>query len=391
MIASVKEFAPYLLQELHHESVLVAPETHHPPQSKLRLNVETLEQRDVPAIVTLNTLVVTQGQNHVEITLNRDSDFGLQQSVSYTFGVTDMYGTTIQMDPGTVSFSLNEATSMTNTHYLPMPFDPMDMNFYSVNIIEDPANNIYTTLPTSPPPVSPPPVTSPIAIAIMGDTTNTVGEPVNVQVVASGNPNATYTYSAMMPFPTGLSIDSATGVISGTFPPEYNMYAMYGMGASVTVGVAGSDGSSTTAIVNFVLYAEPPLTAPIEITLDGDTYYTVGDSVSIQATATGTPGATYTYFASNLPPGLSIDMYTGLITGTLTQASSSPYTFTISVVDSNAIGASADFEMEVGYVHPTIEVIGDTINIIGQPVNVQVVATGPVGTTYNYSANNFPY
>ena len=127
-----------------------------PPRSAL-LNLEMLEQRDAPAVVTLNTLVVTQGQSNVEITLNRDSDFGLQQVVNYTFGVKTMNGMPVQADPGTITF-VQGATNASSTHYLSTPFDPMDLNFYFVNITEDPANNIYTSLP----PTSPPPNTSTI-------------------------------------------------------------------------------------------------------------------------------------------------------------------------------------------------------------------------------------
>ena len=60
---------------------------------------------------------------------------------------------------------------------------------------------------------------------------------------------------------------------------------------------------------------------------------TVGDSISLQASATGGDGA-LTWTATGLPPGLSIASGTGLISGTLTTAGS--YSATVTATDESA-------------------------------------------------------
>ena len=52
--------------------------------------------------------------------------------------------------------------------------------------------------------------------------------------------------------------------------------------------------------------------------------HAIGNSVNVQLSATSTIGATLSYGASNLPPGLSINPSTGLISGVVTTPTDQP-------------------------------------------------------------------
>ena len=61
----------------------------------------------------------------------------------------------------------------------------------------------------------------------------------------------------------------------------------------------------------------------------------IGDSVSVPMNAWGQSGQTLTYSATGLPPGLSIDSSTGLISGTIANNASvtTPYNVTVTATD----------------------------------------------------------
>ena len=93
--------------------------------------------------------------------------------------------------------------------------------------------------------------------------------------------------------PTGLSLNSSTGVITGTPTTAGN----YLVTITVTVGSHSATGTFSWQI------------ATAGIANPGDQTNTEGDTVSLQLAGVG-PG-TVTYSASGLPAGLSLDSQTG--------------------------------------------------------------------------------
>ena len=74
-----------------------------------------------------------------------------------------------------------------------------------------------------------------------------------------------------------------------------------------------------------------------------------GDNVSLQIQASSLPpGDTWTYAATGLPPGLSINTSSGLITGTIT-GTSSPYSVTVTASDNQG---QRQPELHLERVHP---------------------------------------
>jgi hypothetical protein len=101
----------------------------------------------------------------------------------------------------------------------------------------------------------------------------------------------------------------------------------------VTVG-----GVASNALV-FTVNAPPVLTAPANQTSPRST------SVSLQLAATDPDGTALTYGATGLPPGLSVNSVTGLISGTLSKRTRT-YTVTATVSD-GSLSSSRTFTWTV--------------------------------------------
>ena len=147
-------------------------------------------------------------------------------------------------------------------------------------------SKVYTyTLPA-------PVITSPIS------ATAQVGAPFTYQIVASNTPTS-YAASGL---PAGLSVNAQTGVISGS-PTTTGT-------ATVTLNATNSTG---TGIASLTITVNPPILPAPAITSPGTAKGTVGTAFSYQITASNAPTS---YSAIGLPPELSLNPTTGLITGT---------------------------------------------------------------------------
>ena len=136
------------------------------------------------------------------------------------------------------------------------------------------------------------------------------------------------TYSATG-LPSGVSINPATGVISGTV-----VSGTHTITASVTDGLVQVSTTFTLRVNR-----APTLTAP------GNQTNGIGDVVSLQLTASDPDGDPLTFQATGLPAALTLNTSTGRITGTLT-ANRGTYSVTVSVTD-GVVVASRTFTWTV--------------------------------------------
>ena len=152
----------------------------------------------------------------------------------------------------------------------------------------------------------------------------TASGPVNVafsyQIVADNSP----TVYAASNLPTGLTIDTSTGLISGT-PTAAGT-------RNVTISASNALGVDSQTLV-LTITSPPAITS----SLAGSAVY-LGSAFTYQITASGSPAPT-SYGATGLPDGLTIDTGTGLISGTPTSAGVS----SIEVSATNTSGTGTGF------------------------------------------------
>ncbi|MEG3660183.1 malectin domain-containing carbohydrate-binding protein, partial [Arenibacter palladensis] len=164
-----------------------------------------------------------------------------------------------------------------------------------------------------------------------GSQNSAEGDVISLQVAATDPEGDGLTYTAVT-LPTGLAMDAATGLISGTIATGAASNSPYAVEVTVT-----DDGTpSEPAMVSFIWnVTDVPVNQAPVVTNPGVQNSLVGTVVSLQIAASDAEDDGMTYSAITLPTGLSIDAATGLISGTIATgaASSSPYAVEVSVTD----------------------------------------------------------
>jgi hypothetical protein len=175
-----------------------------------------------------------------------------------------------------------------------------------------------------------------VTVTTPANQTSTVGTAASLQVQASDSASGqTLTYSATG-LPAGLSINSSTGLISGT--PTATGTSNVMVTATDTTGAKGS--ASFTWTVN------PAGANTVTVTNPGTQTWTVGTAASLQVQATDSAsGQTLTYSATGLPAGLSINATSGLISGTPTATATG--SATVTAQDTTGVSGSATFSWTV--------------------------------------------
>ncbi len=202
------------------------------------------------------------------------------------------------------------------------------------------------------------------------------GAPVIADAAAGGSAGAAFSFAISASnaptsfgasgLPAGLSVDSATGGISGT-PLVPGAYA-------IAIWASNAVGTGTAALA-LTITGAAAAGAPPQITGGAVVPGSVGLPFAYQIVAVGAPTS---YGASGLPPGLAIDAATGLISGTPTI----PWIGPVSLTATNGGGTSAS---------------SITIDIAGQDGSAPVIssaaaASGTVGVPFAYQiqASNSP-
>jgi cyclophilin family peptidyl-prolyl cis-trans isomerase len=156
---------------------------------------------------------------------------------------------------------------------------------------------------------------------------------------------------------------------------------------TATIVVQATDKAGKTAQVTFTVSVVPPVTVTNpqpQTNLDGDT-------VNLPIKATDNTGGTLTYAATGLPPGLSINTTTGVISGKLTTTAhtGSPYTVVVTATNQSNNNASQTFTWTVNPV-VSITTIPTQTSAEGDLIHLQVTAQDANKLTLTYSASNLP-
>jgi hypothetical protein len=178
--------------------------------------------------------------------------------------------------------------------------------------------------------------TDKVAIFSPGPQTTAVGGSVYFQTQGEDTATGSLSYSASG-LPTGLSISSSTGVISGTASTA----------GSYTVTITGQDSTGPSGSATFTwTVGSGTGSNTVTVTSPGSQSGTVGTAASLQVAASDSAsGQTLTYSATGLPAGLSIASGTGLISGTPTTAGDS--SVTVTATDTTGATGSASFTWDI--------------------------------------------
>jgi gliding motility-associated-like protein len=192
--------------------------------------------------------------------------------------------------------------------------------------------------------------------ATLSDGTTGVPYPAQIIPSATGG-SGVYTYSATN-VPAGLTFNPITREITGT-PTQSGTF---------TFPITVTDNEGRTITSNYTIVVKDPLLLATATLPDGNVSV-LYPGATIPAATGGTGPGTYTYAATNLPPGLLFTPGTRTITGTPTQ--SGTYTVLVTVTDQT----------------PTSVTVPYTIRVIGQlNLPAATLADGTVGVTYNSAA-----
>jgi hypothetical protein len=213
-----------------------------------------------------------------------------------------------------------------------------------------------------------------------GNQTSAQGDVIWLQVSASDPDGDALTYQATG-LPTGLSIDGNSGIIFGTVDLAAMANSPYAATITVSDGTLSASQAFTWTVGN--TNRAPQVTSP------GNQSNARGDAVSLQITASDSDGDALTYTASGLPPGLSIDPGTGIVSGTVANGTvtTTPYNATVTASD-GALTGSQSFTWSIS--HLGIVSPGDQTNVNGDAVSLQILANDPDGDTLTYSATGLP-
>jgi hypothetical protein len=211
-----------------------------------------------------------------------------------------------------------------------------------------------------------------VSLGQPADQGSVVGDAVSLSV-AGADASASLTYS-VSGLPGGLSINSSTGLISGTVAA--------GAAGDSTVTLTAADGSNSVSQTFDWSVAALTLAAP------ADQYGAEGGGVSLQLAATDV-GGTAAYSASGLPAGLTLNATSGLVSGTLAAGDyvSSPYAVSVTASD----GANSDTETFAWDVAARVALLnpGGQSNATGDGVSLAVTGHSAAGAL-GYSASGLP-
>ncbi len=200
------------------------------------------------------------------------------------------FGTPVVNKSGNTAFGpTSDSFTAVNAHYVKISVTGASSGYASAYEI-----GVFGT-----PLLAPPAISSPLT------ANGTTGTAFSYQIAASNNP----TSFGASGLPTGLSLNSSTGVISGT-PTTAGT-------TNVTISATNSGGTGTATLALTIAQALPVVSS--STSASGQ----VGVPFSYQIAASNSPTG---FSASGLPAGLSVNMATGLISGTPTVAATTNVT-----------------------------------------------------------------
>ena len=193
--------------------------------------------------------------------------------------------------------------------------------------------------------------------------------PVAFTPVAGAGGAGALTYSIAPALPSGLSLSSSSGTISGT--PTAAL-------AATTMTVTVTDANGATASATFSLTVNAGVVATQAIAAKVLTANTAAATFTPVTGSGGTAPLSYA-IAPAMPAGLGFDTTSGAVSGTAT-ATQATVSHTVTITDANGNSANASFSLTVNGAVTATVAIADKLVSIGQAQDFQPI-TFSGGTT----------
>ena len=242
-----------------------------------------------------------------------------------------------------------------------------------------------------------PPDTTP-TLAGQPDRTGAEGAAVSVALAGAADADGDPLAWSATGLPPGISLNAATGAITGRLPYTAAAGSPYSVTITVTDNTPGGPGGDS-ASRTFTWRVTNTDTTPTLAALSGRTD-AEGTAVSIAiAGAADADGDTLAWSATGLPPGLSLNAATGAITGTLpyTAAAASPYSVMVGITDNTPGGpggdsASRTFTWRVTNTDtkPALAVLADRTDAEGSAIQFSAGGSDADGDRLTYAAAPLP-
>jgi hypothetical protein len=193
------------------------------------------------------------------------------------------------------------------------------------------------------------------------------------------------TSSASSGLPVTFTVVAGPGTL-GTDPLGGTTLTATGPGP-ITVQVTQAGNSNTGAAAPFTVTINSPVTINPGTILPAGVLNAAYPQVRFTASGGTTP---YGWTATGMPPGLSINPATGIVTGIPTSAAGSPYNAVITVTDHNGITASQHFSIPVATSPLAITTPSLPASAVGMPYPfTTITASGGTGG-YTWSITGLP-
>ncbi|MCB1228584.1 MAG: putative Ig domain-containing protein, partial [Verrucomicrobiales bacterium] len=306
----------------------------------------------------------TAGWDHVTITFTLSSSANDKVTLSYTSSISGITTTVLN--------NVNVANNIDSLALLDFTQVQGANKYYYDNYLVSAA--VPCELTVLVPAVSPCSTCPSITMSPVTLPNGTVGTPYSQTLTASGGV-APYTFAVTTgSLPAGLSLNTSTGAITGT--PTSTSAASFIITVTDSTGCNASNSFTVTPACPVITVTPNPLSSG-----------TVGTAYSASPSASGGI-APYTWSATGLPAGLSINPSTGAITGTPTASGSA----TITATDANGCFNSTTLTINP-FSCPIITVTPNPLasGTVGTAYSASPVASGaPGGSSYTWTSVGLP-
>ena len=321
-----------------------------------------------PITITASNGILPNATQNLTLTVNQAPAITSANNTTFAIGAANSFQVTASSFPTTMTFSesgtLPSGVTLTAAGVLSGTPAAGTGGTYPIiitannGVTPNGTQNFTLTVDQSP------------AITSANNTTFKVGTAGSFTVTATGTPAPTFSESGALP--TGVALNSTTGVLSGT--PAANTSGTY----PITITAHNGIGSDSTQSFTLTVNQAPAFTSA------NNTTFAVGSAGTFTVTASGFPTTITFSEIGTLPSGVTLTS-AGVLSGTPAAGTGGTYTITITANNGVTPNGTQNFTLTVNQ-PPLITSATSTTFAEGNAGTFHVTATGfPIAMTFGES------